>query len=172
MAGFAQPRGKTKAQGLVTLRASVCPHTWEAPCLLLMFLQLAESLRLGPASQSAPRAGEPQWRLPPGPFLLGQKTGACPGSRSLAGSEGRASGTCAGTCLPCQPDSGGAGPEAVPQLPLHLSPTFPLPRRGHLVPAAEKGGLLIFLFLLKTPSPLDPGPRTSVPSSSLGPHPP
>lgn len=45
---FAQLRGKTKAQGLVTLRARACPHTWEAPRLLLMFLQLAESLRLGP----------------------------------------------------------------------------------------------------------------------------
>lgn len=156
----------------MTLRASVCPHTWEAPCLLLMLLQLAESLRLGPAFQSAPRAGEPRRWPPPGPVLLGQKTGACPGSRRLAGSEGRPSRTCAGTCLLCQPDSGGAGSKAAPQLPLHLSPTFPLPHRGHLVPAGAKGGPLIFLFLLKTPSPLDPGPRIPVPSSSLGPHPP
>lgn len=45
---FAQLRGKIKAQGLVALRAQACPHTWEAPCLLLMFLQLAESLTLSP----------------------------------------------------------------------------------------------------------------------------
>lgn len=66
-----------------------------------MFLELAESPKLGPAFKSASGASEPQQRPHPGSFLLDQKTGACLGSRSLACRAGWAHRTCSGICLPC-----------------------------------------------------------------------
>lgn len=66
-----------------------------------MFLELAESPKLGPAFKSASGASEPQQRPHPGSFLLEQRTGACLGSRSLAYRAGRAPRTCSGMCLPC-----------------------------------------------------------------------